>query len=217
MVETHLNMFDVIVFTIVGLSALFSFYRGFVREFLSLFTWIGAFIITIYAFPHVNAMLMKQMDSELVANLISGVGTYLTTLILLSIFTSMVSKFVKQGKEVGALDNFLGLIFGVLRGLLIVGIGFLGISTTFEKQGYPDYVKEAISKPYVEKVSEVLLTVAPEYLKAITPKKEGESSTADVPDTTTESRPSEGDNRGYQWDSMDKLQQLIDEKSNEAE
>ncbi len=51
MVQTSLNIFDLVVFGILGLSALLSFFRGFVREVLSLGAWVGASLITLYAFP----------------------------------------------------------------------------------------------------------------------------------------------------------------------
>lgn len=215
MVETTFNIFDVIVLTILGLSALFSFYRGFVREFLSLFTWIGALVVTVYAFPHISELLKEHMDNELVINLIAGLGTYLTALIVLSIFTSMISKFVKSGKEVGMFDNVLGLIFGSLRGLFIVALGFLGITMAFDEKGYPDYIKEAMTRPYVEKAALILVTLAPEYINksmsGIEVAKEVAKENAKAQQENT------GDNpNGYQWESMDKLQQMINEKSQEA-
>ena len=42
MIETHLNLFDATVLGILALSCLFAFFRGFVREILSLGAWIGA-------------------------------------------------------------------------------------------------------------------------------------------------------------------------------
>ena len=206
MVETNLNIFDVIVFTVVGLSALFSFYRGFVRELLSLGAWVGALIITLYAFPHAKEFVGKQMDNTLVVDLISSIGVYLTALILLMILTSMMMKFLKPGKEVGALDNLLGLIFGTLRGVFMVALGFLAVTVVFEEKGYPEYIKTAVTRPYVEEATKILVKLAPEYLedtKSIKKITDG-NTTSDEPKT-------EGGN--YQWESMDRLQKMIDEKS----
>ena len=47
MIETSFNLFDTIVVVTIILSALLSFFRGFVREVLSLGAWVGASIITV--------------------------------------------------------------------------------------------------------------------------------------------------------------------------
>ncbi len=207
MVETHLNIFDIIVFTVVGLSALFSFYRGFVREVLSLGAWVGALVITLYVFPHAKEFVGKQVDNTLVVDLISSIGVYMTALITLMILTSMLSKFLKTSKEVGALDNLLGLIFGIARGLFIVALGFLGLSLAFEEKGYPDYIKESYSRPYVEKTAALLVRIAPSYLESMEPIKEQAKKSAEESSDETGS--------DYQFDSMEKLQNMINEKSKE--
>ncbi len=212
MIETSLNVFDVIVFTVVGLSALFSFYRGFVREFLSLFTWIGALVITLYAFKPVNEMLKEHIDNELAANLIASLGTYLSALIVLSILTSMIGKYIKPGKEVGVFDNVLGLAFGLLRGIFIVALGFLGLTFVFDEKGYPEYVKTSVTRPYVEDAAAMLAKIAPEYLEDMKPLKEMQERAEDNSVESPADEPGK-----YQWESMDKLQQMIDEKAKGAE
>ncbi len=64
MIETHLNIFDAAVLGIMALSCLFAFYRGFVREVLSLGAWIGAGIITIYYFPQVAEKLQPHFQKS---------------------------------------------------------------------------------------------------------------------------------------------------------
>ena len=50
MLDAHLNinLFDGAVFVILFLSAILSFFRGFIREVLSLGAWIGAAMITLF-------------------------------------------------------------------------------------------------------------------------------------------------------------------------
>lgn len=216
MVETSFNIFDVIVLTIIGLSALFSFYRGFVRELLSLGAWVGALVITLYAFPHAKEYLGEHINNTLVVDLSASIGVYLASLITLMILTSILMKFLKPGKEVGALDNLLGLGFGTLRGLFIVALGFLAVTKVFEADAYPPYIKEAFTRPYVEKVTAAFVKLAPDYLGEKTDKIVETAKDAAKPSPENEG----GDTQtsGYQWESMDKLQQMIDQqKANTAE
>ena len=57
MIETHLNILDASVIGIMVLSCLFAFFRGLVREVLSLSAWVGAGIVTLYYFPAVAEKL----------------------------------------------------------------------------------------------------------------------------------------------------------------
>jgi membrane protein required for colicin V production len=218
MVEAHLNLFDAVVFAIIGLSALLSFYRGFVREFFSLSAWIGALVITLYVFPHAQKFLNGQMDNKLLVDLTSSVGTYLTSLLTLMILTSLLMKFLKPGKEIGMLDNLFGLVFGLLRGIFIIALGFLAVSVAFDEKGYPDYIQHSVSRPYVEKASKILVSIAPGYLEELKPlkgihKNMSQPSPDDTPYSEDPNAIPSDTSPNRRFDSMEKLQQMINEKS----
>src|SRR4051812_23214136 len=128
MVSTHINLFDVAVIGILLLSCLFAFFRGFVREILSLGAWIGAGIVTIYYFPAMAEKLQPHFKSAVVAAGFGTLAIYIVALIGFSIINMFILKFVKSGSDVGMLDNMLGLFFGAFRGALIVSLGFFLIS-----------------------------------------------------------------------------------------
>ena len=167
MVHTTLNLFDLIVFGILIISAMLSFFRGFVREFLSLCTWVGAAVITLYSFPHVAEMLKPHVGSDTIASGFAGLFTFMGALIILSVFSALLLKFLKAGPEVGFLNNFMGLVFGVARGVLLVSVGFYIFSLTTAKEQYPAWVAHSFSLPYVETTSAALAHLAPSYLDEV--------------------------------------------------
>ena len=141
-------MLDLGVLIIVGLSALLSFYRGFVREILSL----GAVAV-------------------------AAISLFLISLILFSIATGMIMKFLKLGEKVGLLDNLAGLCFGAARGTLIVTIIFFVMTKFFtNEKDYPEIVRHAVSRPYIEQCAEWLGTLTPDYLDKIMDKKDDKES-----------------------------------------
>ena len=164
MVEAQLNIFDTIVIGVVGLSTLLAFFRGFVREVLSLAGWVGAAFITLAFFPDVAQMIRPYFGSEVVASGAAALGTYVTALLCISLFTSLIMKYVKEGSDVGVLDNVLGLGFGALRGAFIVSLGFLMLTLVFNKDHYPSWLEEARTRPYAERGAGILAQVAPNYL-----------------------------------------------------
>ncbi len=229
MLETHLNIFDAGVIGVMALSCLFAFFRGFIREVLSLGAWIGAAIITIYYFPEVSAKLQPHFKSQVGA---TGVGTliiYTVALIGFSIINSIILKYVRSGTEVGMLDNGMGFIFGAARGALIVSLGYflMTIAIPAEKE-YPDWLKKSVTRPYAEMGAIKLAKVAPDYLREIsTLEKKAVAEMADAK-KTSDSAHSDGDaphqadiidksgadkNAGYSRTSENQLDRLIGSSS----
>lgn len=173
MVETSFNMFDLIVIAVVGLSALLSFFRGFIREVLSLGAWVGAAIVTLYAFPHVSEWLQTKVSNETVANGLASMGTFFVALIGIGMLLRLVGKYVKSGSDVGVLDNLLGITFGAARGILVVVIGYF-IMGTFIGNDEPQWLEESATAPHVEKAAAWLSEVAPEYMDDMLPAKKGD-------------------------------------------
>ncbi len=171
MVQTSLNVFDLIVLVIIGTSGLLSFYRGFVREILSLGAWLGASLLTLYLFPKVGGALEPQLKNAAAASGIAATGVFLVSLVTFSIMSGFVIKFFKSGSEIGFLDNFAGLLFGVARGILFVAVGYFIFSLVTPEKNYPDWVKESASRPYVAKVARGLAKIAPNYLHELIEKK----------------------------------------------
>lgn len=180
MEDASINMFDLGVLIIVGLSALLSFFRGFVREVLSLAAWVVASIVTLRLLPAASAYVKPQVKSEVIANGIASVGVFFITLILMSIAISLFMKAVKPGDKVGLFDNLLGLAFGVARGLLIVAIAYFVMSVVLVEKDYPDWVKHSMSKPYIEEISKTIGRIAPDYLDKVTDKKNESSEESDI-------------------------------------
>ena len=171
MSDTSMNLFDLGVLIIVGLSAMLSFYRGFIREVLSLGGWIVASIVSLRFLEPATAYIKPQVHSEPVAVAIASVGLFIITLILFSIVTGLIVKGLKPAAKVGLLDNLAGLCFGVARGVFIVSIAFFIMTKFFaEEKNYPDIVKHAISRPYVAKVADWIGTLTPDYLDKLRDK-----------------------------------------------
>lgn len=167
MIEANVNMFDAVVLAIMVLSALLAFFRGFVREVLSLGAWVGAAIVTLYFFPSVAEQLQPKFKSAVVAAGFSTLGIYVAALIGFSILNMAILKFVKSGSDVGLLDNWLGMIFGVARGAFLLGLGFFLMTIALPEDEYPVVMKKAHSLPYVEKAALVVAKISPKYLREI--------------------------------------------------
>lgn len=171
MADVTLNMFDLGVLSIVGLSALMAFFRGFVREFLSLVGWLGASIITLRALPTVSKMLEPHIASPVIANGIASVLLFFGCVLVFSIISGFIIKVLKPGAKVGLFDNLMGLCFGSARGILMIAIGYHVMTAVLAEKDYPEVIKESLAAPSIAKVAKWVGTLTPEALKAITEKK----------------------------------------------
>ncbi|MES2985469.1 MAG: CvpA family protein [Pseudomonadota bacterium] len=180
MAEVSLNMFDLGVLIIVGLSALLSFYRGFFSEVLSLASWLVASYIALRFAPFVTQFIAPHIKSEQIAFGIASVGLFFTSLILISIATGMLLKFLKPAAKVGLFDNLMGLCFGAARGILIVAVGYFILSIVMVEKDYPAVVKQSVSRPYIAQVSKTIATFAPSYLDSLDGKGKKKPAAAET-------------------------------------
>ena len=152
---------DVAVLIVLALSALLAFARGFVREVLSVAAWIGAAVVTIWAFPKAQPFLREYVTVEMLADLATGGGIFIVTLILLSILAHMVAEAV-HGSALNALDRSLGFLFGLARGALVVCVAYLLFLWLMpDPEEHPVWITEARSLPFVKMGSGMVLSLIP--------------------------------------------------------
>ncbi|MEH6589753.1 MAG: CvpA family protein [Halioglobus sp.] len=117
--QMSLNWVDWLIIVVLSVSTLLSLWRGFVREALSLASWVLAFVI---------AGLFAEMLAGLLASLISNdTGRYIAAYVLIfvvvlvvgNVVNAMMAKVIKIS-GLSLLDRLLGTAFGFTRGLIIV-------------------------------------------------------------------------------------------------
>ena len=123
--------YDYIILFIAFVIIMLSFVRGFINSILSLLTWIGSVIITIYAYSSFSEFLLKQL---LKINFFNNYESYLTLpIIIISIpIIFLISLFILKKIRffisadldkniIGIiLDKFFGLIYGVVFSCIIL-------------------------------------------------------------------------------------------------
>lgn len=112
-----MTVVDVVIIFVILLSALFSLLRGFVKEAISLATWL----LAIWASAHFSSKLapMMPMDSEAVRQVVSFGILFVVTLLIGVLVNMVIAKFIKK-TGLSSADRVLGVVFGLVRGALIV-------------------------------------------------------------------------------------------------
>ena len=116
-----MSWLDLIIIGIIALSALISLVRGFVKESISLASWLAAGFIALTYFSPMADLLASYIDS---ATIRTGAGfaiLFICTLIVGAIVNYLASQMVSKTGLSGT-DKSLGVVFGAARGLLIVTV-----------------------------------------------------------------------------------------------
>ena len=128
--------YDYIVMTILLLIILFSLWKGFIQSILSLFTWVGSILITIYTYNSFANFLSKQIlkieifqNYEYYSTIISIVIAipiiFLISLFILKKIRIIISSDLDKQILGKVFDKILGTIYGVLFSYLVLTALFI--------------------------------------------------------------------------------------------
>ena len=142
-----LNIADWFILIVLVASGVISFARGFTKEFLSLFLWLAAFIAAIsleyLATPKINEFI----GNEEVSKIISYITVFVIFIFLGGIVIKFISKLIKWSGASG-FDRFLGVLFGLIRGLIVLFVIFLLLPSSLKTT---DLINNSKITPVIQK------------------------------------------------------------------
>ena len=93
--------------------------RGVTKELLSIIGWVLAGVSVYYLLPVVDPIMKKYIASEVLSGLVSGMVILIMFCIFWVLAADKISTQIRFSK-LSALDRILGFIFGIFRGVVIV-------------------------------------------------------------------------------------------------
>lgn len=124
-----MSWLDLVILGIIALSALISLIRGFVKESISLVTWIVAGVLAFRYFAPMADLLAPFVDAPTIRNVAGFAILFVSTLVVGAIVNFIMSQLVSKTGLSGT-DKALGVVFGGARGVLIVTMVVLLASLT---------------------------------------------------------------------------------------
>ena len=149
-----ITVVDLSILIIILLSGTLAYFRGFIREALSISGWVVAAIIaftfapnfdpTLRSVPFLGDLLKKSCEISIIT---SFVLLFTISLVIFSFLVTFCSSFVKK-TFIKSIDRGLGFLFGLCRGALIIIILFI----TYQQFKTPSQAIELIERSISQKV-----------------------------------------------------------------
>jgi membrane protein required for colicin V production len=155
---------DYIILAIVILSAIMGLVRGLLREAIAVITWFLAIVLA-WSFapslePHLGGVLVGSPLRIWAARAIIFTGI----LLLGGAVSVIVSHYVRVSMFAG-MDKFLGLVFGIIRGVVIVGAFTIAVQAL--RMDEDDAWKRSKLLPYASGVADALRGIVGEKLERL--------------------------------------------------
>ena len=112
---------DAGIFGLIAFSVVVGLMRGFIREALSLVIWVAAIAIAYLAFRPVAELLADLIALPSARYATAFILVMIGVLVLGAVVSYLFGQLVEKTGFTGT-DRFLGLIFGLARGAVVVGL-----------------------------------------------------------------------------------------------
>ncbi|WP_419810445.1 CvpA family protein [Bacterioplanoides sp.] len=142
---------DWVILAVLIISSLISLKRGFVKEALSLASWVIAFVVARLFSGNLATLLEGSIDTNSLRWIVSFAILFAGTLVIGAMINHLLGEVVRL-TGLGGTDRIFGMVFGFVRGLVILVAAVYGLQYTL----VPDDVwwKESTLIPHLESVAD---------------------------------------------------------------
>ncbi len=140
--------FDIFAFIIIGLSVLYSVWKGMVREAFSLVALVAAYLVALNLYSNLAVLIGGVITEETLANVLSFIVLFIVSLLLVALVGRKVKKFLHSTHTISGWDRFLGGFFGMAKGILLM-IVFMFPLQWFD-ESYARWTEDSLVAPYLE-------------------------------------------------------------------
>lgn len=162
-----LTAFDAIVFGIILLSALMGFARGFRREIATFTAFTLAVVLAIFLQVNYGERIEQSLPflenlTPFYSGLIISAALFIVLYLVFALIGGRFAKLVQGLEDVGPIDRFGGVLFGIGRAvvvlvLLMVLIRYFGVD-----ERLPNWITNSHSYPPLANAAKAVQIQAPE-------------------------------------------------------
>ena len=114
-----MNQVDTAILIVIAISAAFGLWRGFIKEVLSLLSWVAALTVARLYSDAFAGMLASLIESDS----LRYVAAFCLLFVLVMLLGTLINHFLSKVLTITGLkvfDKLMGAVFGVARGTVII-------------------------------------------------------------------------------------------------
>lgn len=236
-------IFDVIVLAALLVSAIIAFFRGFIREVLTILGVVGGLAASWGAGPLLSPLvrgwmgvkegetpekLFDMIPYDIVADVLAYGSVFIIVVGLLSVASHFLSGWARA-VGLGAVDRTLGVVFGLARGIIILGLLYLPIHVMVDPKTSDEWFKDSRTRFYIQGTADGMMKLLPESFREESGKKAEETADQMVKSTREKLQemdvlrgeeppappPAEEPDDGYQREQRQQMNDLFEDNYND--
>lgn len=159
-----MNYLDIIIVVILSYCVIRGVFRGLIKELSSIIGVFGGFYAAYTYYMVVAELLSRWISNPEYLNILSFMLIFCSVFLVISILGVIINYLLKLA-FLGWFDRFCGAVFGAMKGMLIVSVILISL-TTFLPKGTP-VIKDSLLSPHVTLISEKMIKVVPKDMKDV--------------------------------------------------
>jgi membrane protein required for colicin V production len=203
-----MTAFDVIALLVLLISGAVGFFRGGAREVVTVLALVLAMAIAVLSLRLLGPAARHAIHPALLANSAAMLLAFVVAYALLWMAGRALTRGIRQTEALSGLDRAVGVGFGLVRALVLLGAFSLLISFATPAERAPHWIKNAALYPLSGAAGHVLMALAPKG-EAVAGKVAPALEKA-VRDDGSDGSPTSSGERGYDDRSRKSVDDLVE-------
>ena len=148
-----MNAFDIAVIVIISFCLIRGLFKGLIGEVSGIIGVVAGFYGAYTYYPLITPYAEKWIENPGIRNLTAFFLLFCAILVIVSLISILIRKVLKL-VFLGWVDRIFGLVFGAAKGVLVVSVLFIMITTFLPKSS--TILTDSKFSPYVAEVSKAM-------------------------------------------------------------
>jgi len=158
-----MTLFDMMVLGLLVLSGFEGYRKGGVRELIGVTGFTLSLLIAVYALPFVAPVFRKMVKPEWAGSAAGLVVLFVVSHMVLNFAASWIAGKIDKS-AFGGFDRMIGLGFGLVRSLVILGLFALVFGFLVPETARPTWITKSIFYPLAQGCAKIEAALAPKGL-----------------------------------------------------
>lgn len=159
-----MTLFDIIALSLLAVSGIAGFVRGGTREMVTVLALVVAAFASVYALRFSGPLMRQAIDPDWTANVAAVLIVFIAVYLILRMVGGGIAEKIQATEVLGFVDRTVGLGFGLLRSLVVLGAFHLAFHAATPPERVPKWISGAALYPLTGAVAQVLKAFAPKGL-----------------------------------------------------